>query len=70
MRLGIPGSIGIGCATSNRLRLEYAARDTTCHTVASGVPGSGLTTVHALQQFLDGCSVFCEPSSEGACVVP
>ena len=54
MRLGIPGSIGMACSTSNRVRFEYTAGETMSWTMEWGTGGSGLTTVQALQQFFDG----------------
>ena len=54
MRLGIPGSIGMACSTSNRVRLEYTAGEIISWTMAWGAGGSGLTIVQALQQFFDG----------------
>ena len=54
MRLGIPGSTGSATGTSNRATLANIAREAINSMLASGVRGSGLATVQALQQFFDG----------------
>ena len=53
MRLGIPGSIAIACAMPNCAGFTYSAGSASNNITATIEGGSGLVTVHMLQQVFE-----------------